>query len=232
MIFIKSIRRFFCALRGIPTTPKVLQNTAQGCEERATLGLASVQTIHFAHRAASEASISVRLDESGAVSRKLITWLSIPFILVGLAFGWWTYTGYKLNRERAAWKTRTLKQLTGLSITNGDIVAQLEPSGLKNWGDHQPWIGEHVLLMTNHEYLVFSSRHGFNNGFVDHLFLARGSDGHWYYSTYHFCNEMAGVIGDEPPGSIAEFASRYSAREFDGKSDVCLEHTWPPYETK
>jgi len=38
---------------------------------------------------------------------------------------------------------------------------------------------------------------------------------------------MVGVIGDDPPGSITEFARRYSVREFDGKSDVYLQHTWP-----
>jgi len=80
--------------------------------------------------------------------------------------------------------------------------------------------------MTNGEYLVYASRHGFNSGFVDHLFLAHGSDGRWYYSTYHFCNSMVGADVD-PPGSITEFASKYAAREFDGKSDVCLLHTWP-----
>ena len=81
--------------------------------------------------------------------------------------------------------------------------------------------------MTNGEFLVFAFRHGFNDEFVDHLFLAHGSDGRWYYSTYHFCNQMAAVITDEPPGSIAEFTRRYSVREFDGKSDICLQPTGP-----
>jgi hypothetical protein len=89
------------------------------------------------------------------------------------------------------------------------------------------WAHHHVILMTNGEYLVYASRHGFNSGFVDHLFLGHGSDGRWLYSTYHFCNGLAGVIADDPPGSISEFATRYSAREFDGKSDECLQHTWP-----
>jgi hypothetical protein len=44
---------------------------------------------------------------------------------------------------------------------------------------------------------------------------------------YHFCNSMAMIRGDDPPRSIAEFATIYSAREFDGKSDECLRHTWP-----
>jgi len=30
--------------------------------------------------------------------------------------------------------------------------------------------------MTNGEFLVFAFHHGFNNGFVDHLFLAHGTD--------------------------------------------------------
>jgi hypothetical protein len=97
-------------------------------------------------------------------------------------------------------------------------------------GDRQEWTGEHVLLMTNDDYLVYASRHGFNNGFVDHLFLARGSDGRWYYSTYHFCNRMVALMSDDPPASITEFARTYSARAFDGKSDECLQHTWPEKE--
>jgi len=82
--------------------------------------------------------------------------------------------------------------------------------------------------MTNSEYIIYAFRHGANNGFVDHLFLGHCSDGRWLYSTYHFCTMMAAVRGDEPPGSIAEFETRYSVREFDGNSDQCLKHTWPP----
>lgn len=52
--------------------------------------------------------------------------------------------------------------------------------------------------MTNDEYLAYGFRHGFNSGLVDHLFLAHGSDGRWYYSTYHFCNSMAGARFDGP----------------------------------
>ena len=86
---------------------------------------------------------------------------------------------------------------------------------------------DQVLLMTNGEFVIYASRHGANNGFVDHLFLGHCSDGRWLYSTFHFCNSMAMIRGEDPPGSIAEFAKRYSAREFDGKSDKCLQHTWP-----
>jgi hypothetical protein len=166
--------------------------------------------------------------QSGAVSRRLIICISVPVVCVALVLGWWAVTRYKYQRARAVWKTTTLDRLSGLSLTNDAISQELE--ALKeNRGTREQWewTGEHVLVMTNGEYFVYASRHGFNNGFVDHLFLAHGSDGRWYYSTYHFCNSMAGVRGDDPPGSIREFASRYCAREFDGRSDVCLQHTWP-----
>jgi len=92
------------------------------------------------------------------------------------------------------------------------------------------WIHDHVLLMSNGEYLIYAFRHGFNDGTIDHLFLAHGSDGKWYYSTYHFCSHMAMIRSNNTPASIADFASRYSLRVFDGKSDECLTRTWvhPP----
>jgi len=135
---------------------------------------------------------------------------------------------YKYERARSHWKTEALAQLAGLSLSNGEVSQELETlKANRGVREHQQWTGERVLLMTNDEYLVYASRHGSNSGFVDHLFLALGSDGRWYYTTYHFCNSMVAAMADSPPGSIAEFARTYSAREFDGKSDVCLQHTWP-----
>lgn len=159
---------------------------------------------------------------------KLIRVAAIPAILIVLALGWLSITRLKQQRARAAWKTTTLAQLGELSLTNKEFSQELEAfKETRGVGNHQGWIGERFLLMTNDEFLVYAWRHGFNIGSIDHLLLARGSNGRWYYSTYHFCNSMAGVISDDPPGSIADFSSRYSAREFDGNSDVCLEHTWP-----
>jgi len=166
--------------------------------------------------------------QSGAVSRKLILWLSIPVVLAALVFGGWSALRSKHQRARADWKTATMSRLSALSLTGEEVRRELDSmKSNRGVGEHQEWTGDHMVLMTNDEFLVYELRHGLNSGFVDHLFLARGSDGRWYYSTYHFCNSMVGVRADEPPGSIAEFASRYAAREFDGKSDVCLQRTWP-----
>lgn len=152
----------------------------------------------------------------------LVVLLGLPCLLVA---AWWLMKA-KAAHERAAWKGPALRHLAELSITNKQI--QTDKENIRMSGLEHPWAGEHVLLMTNGEYIIFASRHGANNGFVDHLFLGHGSNGKWLYSTYHFCNSMAAVRVDDEPGSISEFCAKYAAREFDGKSDECLKHTWPP----
>ena len=170
----------------------------------------------------------MKQDQSAAISRKLILLVFIPCVIVTLLAGWRWVVKLRCERARADWKSTTLPLLAELTRTNQEVIQELD--SLKAGGGvlgHRDWIGDHVLLMTNGEYLAYAFRHGFNSGLTDHLLLAHGSDDHWYYSTYHFCNSMVAIMADEPPGSIAEFAHRYSAREFDGKSDECLQHTWP-----
>jgi len=138
--------------------------------------------------------------------------------------------GWLLNvrnqaRRRAGWSRAAIQQIASLSITNEPLSGEL--AELRAGGDGRiSWAAPHLLLMTNGEYLAFASFHGHNAGPPPHLLIAHGSDGRWYYSSYHFCNEMAGVSGDEPPGSIAGFASRYFARPFDPAGGDCLAPTW------
>lgn len=159
---------------------------------------------------------------------KIVIILLCGLLLVALLFvGWTTIVRYRFKHTRANWKTTTLRQLAEMSVTNQVILTELDqirhPTPNLDFG----WAHDHVILMTNGEYLVYAFWHGFNSGPIDHLFLAHGTDGKWYYSTYHFCNRLA-LLGIDPPAvSIAEFAKRYSVVEFDGKSDECLKRTWP-----
>ena len=173
-------------------------------------------------------------DESGRPRRgirAIVVSLSILLFVAGSAAGVWWIAKLQAAHARAQWKGPTLASLALLSITNELIRRELDQlkAGPTPNIDFR-WAHDHVLLMTNGEYIIYASRHGANSGFVDHLFLGHGSDGRWLYSTYHFCSLMAGVRGDDPPGSITEFAKRYAAREFDGESDECLQHTWPVKE--
>lgn len=152
---------------------------------------------------------------------------AVPLLIVIFLGGCWAAVQFKYQRARVAWKNTALHQLSETGLTNEQILTELEqirhPTQNLNFG----WAHDHVILMTNGQYLVYAFWHGSNSGVVDHLFLAHGTDGKWYYSTYHFCNRMAGISGDDPAGSIGEFARTYSLREFDGTSDECLKHTWP-----
>jgi hypothetical protein len=175
----------------------------------------------------SPAEIAASGRPQRAVRRAVRLFTALLVIVFALAGIWWV-AKWQAARDRARWKRPTLERLAGLSTANEEIRRELdelksEPKANIDFG----WAHQQVLLMTNGEYIIFAFRHGANNGFVDHLFLGHGSNGRWLYSTYHFCSMMGGVRRDEPPGSIAEFEKRYSVREFDGKSDECLQHTWP-----
>jgi len=170
---------------------------------------------------------SAKSGRSRKVTRIVVVSVTILILIVASLIGMWWLAKQKAERERAQWKGPALEQLARLSITSEEIRRELDelkagPTPNIDLG----WTHEHTLLMTNGEYIIYGYRHG-ASGFVDHLFLAHCSDGRWLYSTYHFCNSMTMVRVDEPPGSIADFAKTYSAREFDGKSDECLKKTWP-----
>lgn len=140
-----------------------------------------------------------------------------------LGFALWWVARLNSERPRTAWKNAALLRLA-LSVTNQMIRTEVDVLKVRTNAPYS-WIDNHVLLMTNGEFIIYEYRHGRNIYFPPHLFLGHCSDGRWLYSSYHFCNNLAMLGGDDPPGSIAEFEKKYSAREFDGKSDVCLKMT-------
>lgn len=91
--------------------------------------------------------------------------------------------------------------------------------------------------MTNGKWIAYASICRKSDFWIKDIFIGRGSDEKWYYSTYHFCNGMFAMMMDydmpqrPQPESIAAFAQRHALREFDGESNECLKKTWPvgPY---
>lgn len=133
--------------------------------------------------------------------------------------------------ERKQWKEQAIARVSAGSRDRQMIsneIAALHAEVANQSGDG--WIGTNLVLMTNGEYLVYSHIDAKQDRRIHDLFIAHGSDGKWYYSTFHFCIDMIvlrGGMWGERTGSIAEFAKIYSVREFVGKSDDCLEKTWP-----
>ncbi len=152
--------------------------------------------------------------------------ITIMLVITGVVCGAWWLARYNTERKRAQWKGPALERLARLSVANPEVRQELDELKAPSTNHTQlGWAHEHVLLMTNGEYIIYEYRHGANIYFPPHLFLGHCSDGRWLYSSYHFCNSMNMVRFEGPPGSIAEFARRYSVREFDGKSDECLKMT-------
>lgn len=151
-------------------------------------------------------------------------WVIVALILLASS-AWWIARRLS-ESERTAWKDTALPRLASLSLTNQEIRTELEEMSRRvRMEEGSIWAGERVLRMSNGEFIVYEYRHGRNDFFPPHLFLGRCSDGRWLYSSYHFCNSMNMVTFDPMPNSIADFSKKYSAREFDGKSDVCLKLT-------
>lgn len=138
------------------------------------------------------------------------------------------------SKGRKQWKESALKSILVQGTNSQWITNEIAKLRLEAAQDPEGgWVGTNLLVMTNGEWLLYQNNCVKEPSHLHDLFLARGSDGKWYYSTFHFCIGMVvlrmGGATEEPgaPGSLAEFVKTYAVREFDGKSDVCLEKTWP-----
>ena len=106
-------------------------------------------------------------------------------------------------------------------LTNGTTDGRVLEEG---------WLSDKIILTGSGEWLVYRSHcskarpHN-----VKDIFLAKGSDGKWYYSTFHFCVGMVVLRGEPQPPDLKMFVHEYNLREFDGQSDECLKETksWP-----
>ena len=90
------------------------------------------------------------------------------------------------------------------------------------------WVGDTVLVMKNGNWIAYENICSKEDSRIHDLFLGRGSDGKWYYSTFHFCRDMATLrfMEEWQPESLAQFIDAYWLVPFDGCSDECLKATW------
>lgn len=158
--------------------------------------------------------------------RRTARFLLVMAVIIVSGFGVWKIGRAMIESKRTSWKESALVRLQTLSLTNERVRLELEELKRAPGINEVEWTRDHVLVMTDGQYIVYEYRHGRNGNFPPHLFLGHSSDGQWLYSSYHFCNDMAMIRFDNQPGSIAEFSKKYFIRSFDGKSDECLKLTW------
>jgi hypothetical protein len=150
-----------------------------------------------------------------------------------IAFGVWATGGRDPLRSRArrAWKQKAIAEIAArvadpkrLGIELGRLNAQARA----NPDEEGLWLSDRLMVMRKGDWLAYANICQKEDWRIHDLFLARGSDGQWYYSTYHFCIGMVVLRVEEQPDSLAGFVKAHYLRPFDGRSDECLQKTWPP----
>jgi hypothetical protein len=135
------------------------------------------------------------------------------------------------SAARRAWKNDSLAQIAARA-DDADWRKQeqirLSNQEVHSLGSSERWLSDQLILMSNGDWLIYTNVCHKQKGHIHDLFLAKGSDGQWYYSTYHFCSGMMVLREEEQSATRADFVRTYSLRPFDGHSDDCLQQTWPP----
>jgi len=135
------------------------------------------------------------------------------------------------TKARKEWKANAIAEIarrSGDSNWIASAVRLLKTEMAKPESGSGDWVSEHLILMKNEEWMVYANKCRKEDERIHDIFVGRGSNGKWYYSTYHFCIRMIVPRGDEQPESLAALVQRYFLVEFDGHSDECLQLTWPP----
>lgn len=163
------------------------------------------------------------------------------FVLVGMvfvgaiSFPWW----FNLKRDplrkpaRRAWKQTAIEKITERVTSPSWLSNELARLKLKSAQTEgfEAWLSDSLILMRSGEWLCYTNVCSKQPGAIYDLFIAYGSDGNWYYSTFHFCIEMVVLRLEEQPENLTTFCQTYYVHRFDGRSDECLKKTWPPQQS-
>lgn len=121
------------------------------------------------------------------------------------------------TRERRAAKAQMIEEI-------GQQVARLSPDTELEGGK---WWNEDFIRFYDGSWIAYRAQCHKVDPKVYDLFIGRGSDGTWYYSTHHFCIGMLALQDHDQMDNLQDFISEYSLESFDGSSDQALLSTWP-----
>jgi hypothetical protein len=159
----------------------------------------------------------------------------VLLLLVSCVAATFWFLNHRPETARRHWKDEAIPAITGWAedrhwlaqeigiLTNRTTDRRVVEEG---------WPTDRMILMQSGEWLVYRSHCSKEEPhLVKDIFLAKGSNGKWYYSTFHFCVRMVGLRGEQEtqPSNLAMFVHEYNLRQFDGRSDECLMETgtWP-----
>lgn len=189
-------------------------------------------------RARIETSMSTnparQRSETMTWALRMLKRIGVTLLLAGAAcFASIAWRLWHLRHLRVVWKEDALPAIEAKAADPSWVKREvaLIQSGEAQAGSElleEGWLSDHMILMENGEWLIYRSHCAKQAPHeVEDIFLAKGSNGKWYYSTCHFCVGMITLRGmqEEAAADIASFAKHYHLREFDGRSNQCLEKT-------
>lgn len=148
------------------------------------------------------------------------------------------------DRVRNRWKANAISTINRLAKDTNWVTGetarltaqapQVDEYGNKPWPDEsgEGWISEHLILMRNGDWMVYDSICRKSDWRIADIFVGRGSDGKWYYSTFHFCVGAVVLRFNGQPADLATFRKEYSLSEFTGQPSEKLGVTWPEWKRR
>jgi hypothetical protein len=146
--------------------------------------------------------------------------------VVGIAV--WARSDPLTSAARRKWKDQAIGQIER-RLADREVLA-VQTQRVTSAASTRPvsggWVGDDLLVMRNGDWIVCRNICRKEDPQVHDLFLGRGSDGRWYYSTFHFCIDKVVLRFEPQPQNLGEFVQAYWLAPFDGRSDECLKVTW------
>lgn len=133
---------------------------------------------------------------------------------------------------QAEWKAEAVRRISRLS-SDAQWIAQSKADLAKIRMPDDPFEtpkSADMILLKNDEWLVYRSIAGKEDWRFDDLFIAKGSDGKWYYSTFHFCIGLVVLNMHPQVDSLEQFRKAYFLREFSGDPASPMPRTWRPQD--
>jgi hypothetical protein len=162
--------------------------------------------------------------------RKIGVLAGVIVVVAAVAAAFWLKANVGLRgKARRVWKENAVSFISkdmGDPNWPASETAQLKspsPGGIPG----NTWITSRLVLMKNGEWMAYRNICRKEDWRIPDLFIGCGSDGKWYYSSFHFCIGMVVPMKNDSPPTLADFVDWYYLKEFDGRSDDCLNWSLP-----
>ena len=134
------------------------------------------------------------------------------------------------SRAQKQWQNQAIAEIASQSGDAAPILEEIAAMKVRTSVDSawRRWISDDLIVMRNGEWMAYRNLGAKEQGRIHDLFIGRGCDGRWYYSTYDFSTGMGALktnLGQ--PRNLSTFRADCLLHEFDGRSDKFLKRTWP-----